>query len=281
MVVTPYDGKRGSRGGINVLAVIDLHSHILPGLDDGADDLEVSLAMAAIAVDAGVQTIAATPHVNFDYAVDSEAVLAGVGELNVALARARLPLAVLPGAEISIPRAAELDDDELRALTLGAGKTLLIESPYVKGIGFLEELLFDLQLRGFRVLLAHPERCPMFQEDPDRLARLVDRDVYCSVNTGSLAGRFGRRAHALAIDLIRSGLAHDIASDSHDAKHRPPGLLEGIESAGEHLPGFAEQADWYTAVAPAALISGQRLPPRPATPELTAPSRLKRLLGRR
>lgn len=281
MVVTPHDGMRGSRAGNNVPPVIDLHSHILPGLDDGADDLEVSLAMAAIAVGAGVQTIAATPHVNFDYAVDSETVLARVGELNVALARAHLPLAVLPGAEISIPRAAELDDDELRGLALGGGKTLLIESPYVKGIRFLEEMLFDLQLRGFRVLLAHPERSPMFQDDRDRVARLVDRDIYCSVNTGSLAGSFGRRAHAFAIELMRSGLVHDIASDSHDAEHRPPGLLEGMAAAGEELPGFAEQAAWYTAVAPAALIAGRRLPPRPATPELPEPSRFKRLLRRR
>jgi protein-tyrosine phosphatase len=261
--------------------VIDLHSHILPGLDDGADDIEVSLTMARLAVDAGVQTMAATPHVNFDYPVDSDTVLSKVGELNVALARAGIALAVLPGAEISIPRAAELDDAELAALAIGGGRTLLVESPYIKGVGFLEELLFDLQLRGFRTILAHPERCPIFQDDVDRLRRLVDRDVYCSVNTGSLEGGFGRRVKAFALELMRADLVHDIASDSHDPERRPPGLMSGIEAAEDDLPGLAEQADWYTRVAPAALISGRRLPPKPALPESPAQSRFKRLLGRR
>jgi protein-tyrosine phosphatase len=261
--------------------LIDLHSHILPGLDDGADDLEVSLAMAQLAVDAGVQTMAATPHVNFDYPVDSETVLSKVGELNVALARAGVALAVLPGAEISIPRAAELDTRELEALALGGGRTLLLESPYVKGVGFLEELLFDLQLRGFRTLLAHPERCPIFQQDMDRLRGLVDRDVYLSVNSGSLAGSFGRRVKAFAIELMAAGLVHDIASDSHDPERRPPGLMTGIEAAEEDLPGLAGQADWYTRAAPAALLSGRQLPARPQRPETPAPSRFKRMLGRR
>jgi protein-tyrosine phosphatase len=282
MVAALQDNRRPSRAANNVQDVIDLHSHILPGLDDGADDLEVSMAMARLAVDAGVQTMAATPHVNFDYPVDSDTVLAKVGELNVALARAGVPLAVLPGAEISVPRAAELSDTELSALGLGGGKTVLIESPYIKGVGFLEEMLFDLQLRGFRPLLAHPERCPIFQDDIARLRRLVDREVYCSINTGSLAGRFGRRVQAFAFELVSAGLVHDVASDSHDPERRPPGLLGGIEAADEHLPGIAAQADWYTRAAPAALIGGKQLPPRPALPQPAAqPSRLKRLLGRR
>ncbi|MEA2479465.1 MAG: protein-tyrosine phosphatase [Thermoleophilaceae bacterium] len=260
--------------------MIDLHSHILPGLDDGADDIEVSLGMARVAVEHGVQTMAATPHVNFDYPVDGEAVMSRVGELNVALARAGIALAVLPGAEVSVPRAAEMSDDELAPLCLGGGRTLLIESPYMKGVGFLEELLFDLQLRGFRTLLAHPERCPIFQDDTDRLRRLVDRDVYCSVNTGSLAGGFGRRVRAFALDLVRAGLVHDIASDSHDKEHRPPGLLSGIEAAEEDVPGIGGLAEWFTRDAPGALIAGRALPPRPELPEPPQAGRLRRLLGR-
>ena len=149
--------------------MIDLHSHILPALDDGAGDLEVSLRMAQIAVDDGVQTMVATPHVNFDYPVEPDAVLSRVGELNVALARAGVPLAVLPGAEISMARAADMSDEELAAFALAGGRTVLIESPYVKEVAFAEQLLFDLELRGFRPLLAHPERSPMFQTDVERL----------------------------------------------------------------------------------------------------------------
>jgi protein-tyrosine phosphatase len=260
--------------------VIDLHSHILPGLDDGADDLDVSLSMARIAVERGVQTMAATPHVNSDYPVDADGVMSRVGELNVALARAGVALAVLPGAEISVPRAAQMTDEELRELALGGGRTLLIESPYMKGMPFLEEQLFDLQLRGFRILLAHPERCPIFQNDVDRLRRLVSREVYCSVTTGSLEGGFGRTARAFALELVRDGLVHDIASDSHDEERRPPGLLSGLEAAEADLPGLSALTQWFTRDAPAALLAGRKLPPRPELPAAPPPSRLKRLLGR-
>jgi protein-tyrosine phosphatase len=261
--------------------VVDLHSHILPGLDDGADDIEVSLGMARIAVGEGVQTMAATPHVNSDYSVDPDTMLSGVAELNAALADAGIALTVLPGAEISMPSAAGLTDDELTSFSIGGGKTLLIESPYLKGVGSMEELFFDLQLRGFRVLLSHPERCPIFLDDLDRLRQIVARDVYCSVNTGSLAGAFGRRARAFALDLARGGLVHSIASDAHDEVQRPPGLLVGLRAAEQELPGLSDQADWYTRAAPAALVAGEQLPARPAPPKTAPPSRLRRMLGRR
>jgi protein-tyrosine phosphatase len=261
--------------------VIDLHSHILPGLDDGAEDVEASLAMAHLAVKSGVHTMAATPHVNFDYSVDPETVRSGVAELNVALARADIALEVLPGAEISVPSAADLNNDELASFSIGGGGTLLIESPYVKAVGSMEEILFDLQLRGFRVLLAHPERSPAFHSDRELLGRIVARDVYCSVNASSLAGVFGRHVRAFAIDLIRGGLVHTIDSDAHDTEKRPPGLLTGIRGAEQELPGLSEQADWYTRSAPAALVAGKRLPARPALLKPAPPSRLRRLLGRR
>jgi protein-tyrosine phosphatase len=261
--------------------VVDLHSHILPGLDDGADDIEVSLGMARIAVGEGVRTMAATPHVNFDFTFDPDTVMSRVGELNAALADADLALTVLPGAEISMPSAAELTDGELASLSIGGGRTLLIESPYLKGVASMEDLLFDLQLRDFRVLLSHPERCPIFQDDPDRLRRIVARDVYCAVNSGSLAGAFGRRVRAFAVDLVRGGLVHSIASDAHDEEHRPPGLLAGIRAAEQELPGLTDQADWYTRDAPTALATGKQLPARPALPKPRPRSRLRRILDGR
>ena len=87
--------------------------------------------------------------------------------------------------------------------------------------------------------------------------------------------------HEFALGLVRDGLVHDIASDSHDPERRPPGLLKGIEAAEEHIPGLASLADWYTRDAPGALLAGRKLPPRPELPEPPPPSRLKRLLGRR
>jgi protein-tyrosine phosphatase len=123
----------------------------------------------------------------------------------------------------------------------------------------------------------------MFQTDVERLRKLVARNISCSVNAGSLAGRFGRRVREFAVELVREGLAHDVASDSHDESRRPPGLRAPIAAAEEFLPGLLEAADWYTRAAPAALLAGRNLPARPdlVAPEPDQPqSRFRRLLGR-
>ncbi len=260
--------------------MIDLHSHILPGLDDGAPDIDVSLAMARAAVDAGIETMVATPHVNFEYPVDPHDIGPRVGALNIALARSEIALAVLPGAEVALPRLGEMDDEALRAVCLGGGPCVLVESPYVRGASFLEERLFDLQLRGLRPMLAHPERCPIFQDDPGRLARVVERGVLCSINIGSLTGRFGSVVRRFSVRLFRDGLVHNVASDCHDPVRRPPGLRAGFEKAEEELPGISDQADWYARAAPAAILAGEPLPPRPDSPS-RRPSRLRRLIGLR
>ena len=244
--------------------MIDLHSHILPGLDDGAADVDTSLAMARAAVDDGVEVMVATPHVSFDYPVEPWDVAGGVEYLNVALARAEIPLSVLPGGEIALPRLTELDDLALQGLALGGGPYLLLESPYTPGVAYIEELVFAAQVRGFRVLLAHPERCPAFQRDPARLARLVERGVLCSVDAGSMMGRFGRTVHRFVVSLFLDGLVHNVASDSHDERRRPPGLRAAFRAAEADLPGLAAQRDWLTHAVPAAVLSGGDLPPRPA-----------------
>lgn len=260
--------------------MIDLHSHIVPAVDDGAADLEVSLQMACMCVEEGIQTVVATPHVNFDYQNNPLVIGTAVGALNLALARTKIPLAVLHGAELALTRASGLDDNTLRGLCLGGSECLLVESPYVGGVPFLEDVIFDLQLRGFRPLLAHPERSPVFQSEPERLARLVQRDVMVSVTAGSMIGRFGTRVKRLTIELFREGLVHDVSSDAHDRTRRPPGLTAAFEQLDEELPGIAGQIDWFTYDVPAAILQNERLPPRPRRPS-PAPTRWQRLTGRR
>jgi protein-tyrosine phosphatase len=261
--------------------VIDLHSHILPGLDDGSPDLDYSIEMALKARAAGIQTIVATPHVNNTYAVDSEAMYSAVGTLNVALARKEVPLAVLPGAEIAIERLAELPDGELRRLTLGSGSCLLIETPYTGEVPFLEQVLFDLQVRGFRVLLGHPERSLAFRNKPDRLEPIVERGIATAINAGSLSGQFGTNARRVAFELVRRRLAHVIASDSHDTERRPPDLRNGIEALDEELPGFSEHADFFTRDAPAAILNGSKVPEPPEAPAEPQSPGWRRLLSSR
>jgi protein-tyrosine phosphatase len=106
----------------------------------------------------------------------------------------------------------------------------------------------------------------MFEDDRDRLARLVERGVLCSINAGSMAGQFGKRVRGFTADLFRAGLVHNVASDAHDDRVRRAELMWGFRDLEGDLPGIADQAEWFTDTAPAAILSGQELPARPAPP---------------
>jgi protein-tyrosine phosphatase len=261
--------------------LVDLHCHILPGVDDGPVNLDFSVAMAGRAADAGINVIVATPHVRSDHRTDPHGIAAAVDELNEALADAELDVQVLPGAEVSLQKASELDDATLSTLCLGAGRYLLVESPYRSIDVDLEGILWDLQARDLAPVLAHPERCPIFQRDPDRLARLVNGGVLCSITAASIAGGFGTTVRRFAIDLLYDGLVHNVASDAHDHLHRPPDLLGAFESAEAELPGIGAQASWFTVTAPVAIVTGRdALPPRPDPPPRPPTSRWRRLVER-
>ena len=261
--------------------MIDLHCHILPGLDDGPANLDFSLSMARAAVEAGTQLIVATPHIRADFNVDPTEIEPRVDLFNDRLQRDRLPLRVLPGAEIGWASASDLDDVQLARLSLGSGRRVLLESPYGKKPVDLEGIVAGLASRGFQSVLAHPERCPLFQRDPARLRKLVDGGVLCSITAGSMQGRFGQSVRQFTVEMLRDGLVHDVASDAHDHIHRPPGLLDGFGDVDEELPGIQRCAAWYTVTSPVAILAGN---PVPEAPQLgggaPGPSRLKRLLGR-
>lgn len=260
--------------------MIDVHCHLLPGLDDGPETMEDSVALAErLALD-GVETVVATPHVSPDYPTAAAAIDAGVADVRAALSRSGVRLAVLAGAEISFSTLSELDRGRLEELVLGDGDTLLLESPYNAAAPFLEAAIFDVQLMGFRVLLAHPERSPPFQHSPDRVASLVERGALCCLNAGSMRGRFGKRVHQTAVELFARGLVHAVASDAHDLRTRPPGVRDAFAALDRDLPGIEAQAAWYTRDAPAALLSGDPLPTAPAPPGVRRSRRLlKRLRG--
>jgi len=247
--------------------VIDLHSHILPGVDDGPATLEGSLELARTAIEAGTRTILATPHINNDRSIDAARVAAGLEALRPALAAAEIPLEVLPGGEIAMWRLDGLDDATLRTLALGGGPYLLVESPFSPAIGAFEPLVLDLLGRGHRVLLAHPERCPAFHRDPERLQRLVDAGVLVQITAGSMTGGFGSTVRRLTATMLRTGVVHVVASDAHDAVKRPPGLNDGFTSLERDLPGLAELQPWMTEQVPRAILDGTPLPERPPLPK--------------
>lgn len=254
--------------------MIDLHSHVLPGLDDGPDTVEGSLALARAAVAAGTATLAATPHVNRRYELGPARIREALDAFAEHLAAAGIELELAMGGEISTGRLPSLSREELDALRLGGGPYLLLEVPLGAGIGTLPSAVERLLGDGYGVLLAHPERAPGLQRDLGRLRQLVADGVLCSITAGSLAGRFGQAPRRFALTLLREGLVHNIASDAHDAQRRAPDMRTGLDAAVAQLPGFEEQAKWLTEDAPAAILAGTPLPRRPPLPR----ARRRRLL---
>jgi protein-tyrosine phosphatase len=123
-----------------------------------------------------------------------------------------------------------------------------------------ERCVADLQERGYRILLAHPERAPMFLARPQRLRELVEGGALCSITASALEGRFGAAARWFGLELLRDRLVHSIDSDAHDAIGRPPGLRSGLAAAVAALPAVAERAGWLSDDAPAALLADAPLP---------------------
>lgn len=245
--------------------MIDLHSHILPGLDDGPATLAGSRDLARAAVAAGTRTMVATPHVGPPHGVDPTEVEPAARAFGEHLAERQVPLAVLTGAEITAERAGELDDEILADLGLGGSRWLLIEPPFTGPVA-LEPLVLELQAREFGVVLAHPERCSGLRLDPAQLERLLGLGVLTSVTAASLSGRFGAPVQAFALTLLGRGWVHNVASDAHDARHRPPGVDEGLAAAGRVLEGVADLRSYLVQDLPAALLSGEPLPPPPPAP---------------
>lgn len=247
------------------MAAIDLHSHVLPGIDDGAGSLAEALAMARRAAADGTGTIAATPHVSPRYRNRAAEIAEGVGALNEALAQDGVALRVVAGAEIAPALLPVMEDGELARLSLGGGPYLLIEAPLEAVGDELEAAVDELLTQGHGVVLAHPERAPSFQRDPGRLAALVERGVLCSLTAPALTGRFGRRVQAFADRLFEAGLVHNLASDAHDAVARPPEIWSYVAAAARRLTGLERQAPWLLEEVPSAILAGDSLPPRPST----------------
>jgi len=238
---------------------------MLPAIDDGPSDLPAAVALAAATARDGVRVVAATPHVRPDHPRVLPAELADrVATLQAAIDDAGIRLRVVSGGEVDLMRGLDADEEELRLVSLGGrGSDLLVETPYGALPPMFDDLLLRLKRRGYRLLLAHPERNVSFQQQPERLAGLVGGGVLLQVTAGTLASpTFRSRSRKLALDLVRDGLAHVIATDAHGAGgSRAPALSEGVRAAARVAP---QRAEWMVTDAPAAILAGEPLPPVPA-----------------
>jgi protein-tyrosine phosphatase len=239
--------------------VIDLHSHILPGLDDGSRTVEDARALAQRAAEDGVTAIAATPHVRSDYPTQPDEMERGVLRLREDFVAQGIQVEVLHGGEIDLESLGSLDDDDLRRFSLArSGRYLLLEFPYSGWPAGLEETVYGLGLRGLTAVLAHPERNRAVQADPGRLGEAVRLGALVQVTAASVDGRIGRSSQKAADRLLESGLAHVLASDAHTPEIREAGLADAAEAVGDD-----RLATFLTAEAPAAIVAGEAVPEPP------------------
>jgi protein-tyrosine phosphatase len=223
-----------------VQPVIDLHSHILPGIDDGARDLSVSLAMAKMSVADGISVVACTPHILPGlYQNSGPQIRQAVADLQRTLDQEGIPLQLVVGADIHMVPDCVPGLQSGHLLPLADTQYVLVEPPHHVAPPRLEEFFFGLLVAGYIPILTHPERLTWIEGQYPVVQRLVQAGVWMQITAGSVAGRFGRRAQSLAHRMLDEGCVHILATDAHDTERRPPLLGEARDLAATRV-GAAE-----------------------------------------
>ena len=236
--------------------MIDIHSHILPGLDDGSRSLEESVAMARMAAEAGTTDIVATPHANLQYAFDPELVERKIAELAEACEGApRIHYGCdfhlhYDNLQDALANPAKYAVNHKRYVLVEVSELLMIKSA--------DEALERMRSTGMIPIITHPERNGMLQRRMDKLEAWVAEGCCLQLTAQSLRGGFGRRARKFSWELLHRGLVHFVASDSHDAVDRPPRLDEAYRWVLEEL-GPAQAARLFDGN-PSAVLAGEPLP---------------------
>lgn len=241
--------------------MIDIHSHIIPGFDDGARDLEESLNMAQMEHSGGTRVMLATPHVQSEIEIDrSEQIVEKVYLLSGEFEARNIDLHVLPGAELFPSTGIAKGLDAKRPITLaGTGKYVLIDLPHSVLPNDFDHILFEIQSRGVVPILAHPERCPVFQQDWRRVLPYVEKGIAFQLNMWSFVGRHGAPAQQCVKKLFDARIAHFLASDAHRVRPRPTGEL-----ARELPPEDQSYVELLTKTSGEAVLAGKPLPQLPA-----------------
>lgn len=216
--------------------MIDLHSHILPGIDDGAPDMETSVAMARMAVADGTQVIACTPHIRPPiYNNVPEDIRDRVAQLAQVLRDQEIDLKLVTGADVHIAPdlAGALARDEVAAL--GKTRYFLFEPPSSIMPKGLVQICGQIMRAGYKPILTHPERFSWIDHNYDVFCQLHDSGVVVQLTAASVTGRFGRRPQYWSQRMLEEGRAQLIASDAHSIEGRPPGLSEARNVIASNL----------------------------------------------
>ena len=210
--------------------MIDLHCHILPGIDDGPDAIETSINMARIAAEDGIETIVATPHIK-DILHSKAQLLELVTQLNIHLELQNIPVNILLGGDVF----AFNIDSLIKDYTINNSRYILIEFPHNYLPGNSKEILFSWAMHGLYPIITHPERNLAIMKNPNLLLDLLYGNVFVQITAGSLIGEFGLNVQACASYLLKKKAVHFIATDAHSSEFRQPVLSAGVEYAAKIL----------------------------------------------
>ena len=235
--------------------MIDLHSHVLPGIDDGAVDIKESIRICWAAAEDGVEVIAATPHVRDDFPTAPAQMEATLADVRAAVGDM---IHVVAGGEIAIAELARPASELRRFGLAGNPAYLLVETPYFSWPTDFPERIERLRADGFTMVLAHPERNPVVQDKPEIVADVVDAGGLIQLTAASVDGRLGDEARATSFRLLDLRLAHSIARDAHSPRVRAVGFSAAVRAIENDA-----LARWLTDEVPRAILEGTDVPERP------------------
>ncbi len=216
--------------------MIDLHCHILPGIDDGASDSSVSLAMARAMVAQGVTDVACTPHILPGlYHNSGPAIREATQRLQELLDQEGISLRLVTGADVHMTPDFIAGLRSGRLLTIADSRYVLVEPPHHTAPPQLEDFFFNLVVAGYVPILTHPERLSWVPSRYEIIKRLVQSGVWMQITAGSFAGAFGRNALYWAERMLDEGCVHLVATDAHDAERRPPDLAAGRDLVAKRV----------------------------------------------
>jgi protein-tyrosine phosphatase len=250
--------------------MIDIHCHILPGLDDGAESLEVARAMGEMAIADGITHVVGTPHASETYRFVPDLVRQRREELQ-ALFGSRLTLVTGCDFHLSFDNLQDIRRDAT-PYTVNQKNYLLVEFADYSIPPSMDQALHELQLAGLRPVITHPERNPLIRTQPERLFRWLRQGCYAQVTAGSLQGKWGRAALAAATKWLEGGAVHFLASDAHNTTTRPLKLKEAFDLVAK--TNGADVARALLVDNPLAVLEGRALPYVPElNEELAGPDR--------
>jgi protein-tyrosine phosphatase len=233
--------------------VIDLHCHLLPGIDDGASDVAVSLAMARASVAQGVEVVACTPHILPGlYHNSGPAIREAIKRLQAILDEEGIPLRLATGADVHMTPDFIGGLRSGHLLSLADSRYVLVEPPHHTAPPQLEDFFFNLVVAGYVPILTHPERLSWVPSRYETVKKLIRSGVWMQITAGSFTGAFGRNAVYWAHRMLDEGCVHLIASDAHDAERRRPDLALGRDCVAKRVG--AEEAQRLVMTRPMAVL---------------------------